>query len=71
MKMVKVDSSNIDRIGYDARNKSLDVLFKNGGRYRYKQVPKGVYTALSMAESVGSYLHKNIKPNYEYEKINE
>lgn len=67
--MIQVTSSNIDKVGYDAENKIVHVQFLNGSTYIYKGVPDFEYENLKNAPSVGSYLNRNYKNVYPYERI--
>jgi hypothetical protein len=67
MDMKPVISSNIAAIGFD--NGTLTVEFKNGGRYEYMGVDKGVYEAMQTAESIGRYFLQNIKGSYACQKV--
>lgn len=64
VQMIPVVSSNISSVGYDQMKGTLHVLFKNGGLYVYAGVPHGTFDALLAAESVGSFLNKNIKKQF-------
>ncbi|ADD67492.1 conserved hypothetical protein [Denitrovibrio acetiphilus DSM 12809] len=67
--MVPVASSNVAEIGHDANTEVLFIRFNDGSLYTYKGVPVFEYEGLLSADSVGSYLHRNIKGNYPYERI--
>jgi hypothetical protein len=77
MELIKVQSSNIEQIGFE-ENKSitmnqkpiniLRIIFTSGITYDYYNVEKEVYEQFSQAKSVGSYFHKFIKNQYQYEK---
>lgn len=69
IEMQEVSSSNVAFVGYDDRTQTLYVGFLNGSTYIYKNVPYGEYNNLLHAPSVGSYLHRNIKNIYAYERI--
>jgi len=69
IEMVAVSSSNVEAIGYDEANQILCVRFLNSTVYIYKGVPIGEFDGLKNAPSVGSYLHRNIKNLYPYERI--
>ena len=69
MEMQFVDSSNIERIGYDANSNTLRVEFKSNRTYDYSNVPENIFNDLKNASSVGSYLAKNIKNSYPYTEI--
>jgi hypothetical protein len=68
--MIAVSSSNVESIGYDENIESLYVKFINGSIYEYKNVPKMVFEQLLFAPSIGSYMHRNIKGSFAYEKVN-
>jgi hypothetical protein len=66
--MQPVSSSNIAAIGYDAENQTVYVQFLNGSTYAYKGVPEHEFENLRTAPSVGSYLNRNYKNIYPYER---
>lgn len=62
MKMVKVESSNVESIGYDEETQVLRVQFKGGGKpYDYTPVSREEYQSALSAASVGGYINANIK----------
>lgn len=70
--MIPVSSSNIESIGYDEQNEQNEqvyVRFLNGSLYVYKGVPLHEFENLRDAPSLGSYLHRNYKNVYPYERI--
>jgi hypothetical protein len=67
--MINVSSSNVSQIGYDDANQILYVRFLSNSLYVYKDVPQWIYEELKDAPSVGSYLHRNVKNIYAYERI--
>jgi hypothetical protein len=67
--MIQVSSSNIESIGYDEQNEQVYVRFLNGTLYVYKGVPLHEFENLRDAPSLGSYLHRNYKNVYPYERI--
>ncbi len=69
VEMIPVASSNVDSIGYDENLQTLYIRFLNGSTYIYKGVPIMEFEGLKNASSVGSYLHRNIKNLYPYERI--
>jgi len=69
VEMISVSSSNVEAIGYDEANQILYVQFTNNMHYIYKGVPIGEFNGLQDAPSIGSYLHRNIKNLYPYERI--
>ncbi|MDR0515961.1 MAG: KTSC domain-containing protein [Fibromonadaceae bacterium] len=67
--MTPVSSSNIAALGYDPATQTVYVQFLNNCLYVYKNVPDGEYQGLFNAPSIGSYLHRNFKNVYAYERI--
>ena len=64
---VKVESSNIEKVGHD--NEDLYVTYKSGNTYKYLGVPKEVYNNLLESESKGRFMNSAIKENYKYTKV--
>lgn len=69
MEIIKVESSNVEAIGYDKESETLQVEFKNGGIYQYFDVPQHIFQESHNADSIGKYLAYNIKGNYRYSKV--
>lgn len=68
--MSPVKSSQIAEIGHDGD--TLAVRFKHGGTlYHYHGVSADDFAKFKKSESLGSYLHKHIKPNFKFFKIGE
>lgn len=67
--MLPVSSSNIDSIGYNEEHQEVYVRFLNNSLYVYKGVSKQEFENLRDAPSLGSYLHRNFKNVYPYERI--
>lgn len=67
--MIPVSSSNVAAIGYDETTQILCIEFLNSSRYIYKGVPSNEFSGLQNAPSIGSYLHRNIKNRFPYERI--
>jgi hypothetical protein len=63
-----VKSSNINKVGYDADNKTMAVEFGDGTIYHYHDVEKNVHDDLVSAKSVGAHLHANVKGAYRFTK---
>lgn len=64
-----ISSSNVEAVGHDEESETLRVWFLNGSIYDYSGVNSMEFEALRDAPSVGSYLHRNIKGQYPYEKV--
>lgn len=54
---VKLNSSNVDSVGYDKDSRSLTVVFKNGTAYTYGDVAPQTYAAMLRAPSPGKFVH--------------
>ncbi len=67
MEHTPVQSSRLKSIGYDIDQRKLEVLYKNGQLYRFKEVPPNFYTECLMAKSIGKYYFNNIKDSFPYE----
>lgn len=66
--MTGVKSSQIESIGH--AGDILAVKFKSGPAvYHYHGVTAAQFAAMQNADSVGSYLHKNIKPKHKFSKV--
>ena len=62
-------SSVVAAIRYDVSKSTLRVVYISGAVYDYKKVPEKIYNEMKKAFSKGEFLNKEIKPNYEFEKI--
>lgn len=65
----RVTSSNLVAARYLVRGSYLEVAFKGGGVYRYKEVPQSMWADFQAAKSKGRFLNQHIKPAFKYEKI--
>lgn len=63
-----VKSSNINAIGYDEKERILEIEFSNGGVYKYHEVPKEVYDKLLQSPSIGKAVWAEIRGRYRYSK---
>jgi hypothetical protein len=64
-----VSSSMLASIGYDEKEKILELEFDHGGIYQYFDVPKEEYEEMMDASSHGGYFLDNIEDCYEWLKI--
>lgn len=65
---VFVESSIIDKVGYDELKKVLRVWLNSGRVYDYFNVPKSKYQSFLKAESKGSYYNHIIKKLFKYQE---
>ena len=69
MRLRRVESNMLIAVGYDRKSRVLEVIFRTGGKYRYKNVPSYKYDELMSAESIGKYMHEHILRRYQYERV--
>lgn len=69
MERTPVSSSNIASIGYDEDNQILEIEFNDGSVYQYSGVPSNEHDGIMNADSMGKYLHANIKKRYSFVKL--
>jgi hypothetical protein len=67
MEMVQIQSSNVNKIGYE--DGILYVEFKNKSVYKYMNVPIDIYMRMAKADSIGSYIGAYIRPKFKCEKL--
>ena len=53
MRLRPLDSEMLIAAGYDRRSRILQVVFRTGETYRYKEVPSSEYDGLMSADSKG------------------
>jgi hypothetical protein len=68
-KFKSVNSSMLRRVRYDPKQRSLDVVFRTGEIYRYKDVPLDEYQKLMRAASLGRYMQMHIIEHYETTRL--
>ena len=69
MERIAVQSSTIVSAGYAKDTRLLEIEFRSGAIYRYRQVPESVYAALSAARSKGRFFGTEIRGKFSYEKL--
>ena len=69
MDFTPVDSQMILGVRYNAKTYELDVVFRTGDKYRYKNVPQFVFDGLMQAKSHGQYMHKKVLGRFKYERL--
>lgn len=64
--MTPVESSLIEKVGYDAESQTLAIQMHNSSdTYLYQGVSSAIYESFLAAESKGSFYVKNIKGQFE------
>ena len=61
---VYVDSAVIDRVGYDAEFRVMEVMLKSGEQYRYDDVTEYTYARFLSAPSRGRFYNTEIKGKF-------
>jgi hypothetical protein len=62
-------SRAVVKYAYDRRARQLYVVFTGGGGlYRYLGIPPGEVAKMEGAESLGTFVNHEIKPNYDGER---
>ncbi|MFN7085833.1 MAG: KTSC domain-containing protein [Burkholderiales bacterium] len=64
MERKRINAGNIRSVGYDARNRVLEIEFGQGSIYQYSGVAEEVYRRFMNSPSPGSYFRDNIEENY-------
>ena len=67
MERKPVISSNLRSVGY--ADGTLEVEFKSGAVFQYKNVPEHVYADMMNAASIGSFFSKNVKDSFVSSKV--
>jgi len=70
MKFTPVESSMVLGVRYDEALFELEIIFRTGEKYRYKNVPLFVYEELMNAKSQGQYMRKHILNRFDFERMN-
>lgn len=64
-----IESSNIADAGFDADSGVMEVTFKSGKRYRYRNVSPQVFQDFMDADSKGSHFARVIRSQFEGEAV--
>lgn len=64
MERKRISAGNIRSVGYDARNRMLEVEFSDGGIYQYSGVSEEVHRRFMNSPSPGSYFRDNIEESF-------
>ena len=72
MHRTKVESSNVESVGFDRASGLLEVEYKGGKIYHYPATSADEYAALLAAESKGQYLHRHfVQTGRAYARVEE
>jgi hypothetical protein len=64
-----VESSMMVRVEYHEDTSELDITFKSGKTYRYREVPPDIYSDLLDAESKGEFFNEKIKDTFGFVEV--
>ncbi len=69
MRRDPLSSTTVISAGYDLATQELELEFRNGRVYRYRDVPSGAYEFLKRASSKGGFVNRMIEGKYPYEEV--
>ena len=67
MYLLTLDSTSLDRIGYDPTTEVLLVVFRDRSAYRYFGVPNAIFENFQTALSKGAYFNHAIRGVYGFQ----
>ncbi|HTH71915.1 MAG TPA: non-canonical purine NTP pyrophosphatase [Candidatus Pristimantibacillus sp.] len=70
MHRLPVDSSDLVSIGYDPRERVLEIEFKENRIYQYLEVEPDIYERFTRTDSYGEYFYAHINKHYRYRRVN-
>jgi hypothetical protein len=66
-----VDSTQLKSVGYDQKNRVLEIEYLNGGNVvRYYSVSPQKFKALMSADSKGGFVSDKIKGSHRFREVN-
>ncbi len=65
---IELESSAIMAVEYDRESQTLEMEFREGGKYRYFRVPLATYRDLLKAESAGAFWNE-VKDDFTYARM--
>lgn len=69
MQRLPVDSSDIVSIGYDEKQRVLEIEFKENRIYQYQDVEPDIYERFTRTDSYGEYFYAHINKHYRYKRV--
>ena len=69
MDFTPVKSRMILGVRYNEQTFELDIVFRTGDKYRYKNVPLFVYEGLINSTSLGQYMHQKVLGRFKFERL--
>lgn len=68
MRTLNVQSSAFHEAAYDDEKQELHVVWKNGSKGIYHDVPESIVSDLQSSNSAGAYIRVNIRDKFRYTK---
>jgi len=62
-------ASHVKTFEYKYDTRTLTVGYKDGSSYEYYNVPEAVFEGMESSDSLGKYMHHNIKGLFEFKKV--
>jgi hypothetical protein len=69
MERKRINAANIRSVGYDSRNRLLEVEFSSGSIVQYSGVSEEVYRGLMNAPWPGSYFRDRIEEDFPAKRL--
>jgi hypothetical protein len=69
MKIIPIDSSILESVGYNPKRLVLTIAFHNRSVYEYYDVPETTYLELLTAASKGRFFHERILGVYAAKRV--
>lgn len=62
-------STSVKQLRYDEEARTLTITYNTGANYEYADVPFSIFHNAVLADSVGTYVAKEIKGKFEFKKV--
>jgi hypothetical protein len=69
MEYISVESSNIEKIGYDDQKRQLHIIFLKKSHYVYFDVPNNTWEEFLASDSKGRFFARFIKGLYAFQNV--
>lgn len=68
---IEFESTNVHSAKFDPARKVIVVRFHSGTAGEYAKCDYKLWKAMNAAKSLGSFLHKELKPGHEWTRIDD
>lgn len=69
MERIYVESSMITSIGYDPQTATLEIEFKSGAVWQYRDFSENEWYEFRSSDSKGKFFHSNIKNKFNEDRV--